>query len=52
MIPPFLAAEWRVVAPDFIGFGRSDKPEDEGFYTFAMHRFPAPVAREALARWR
>jgi haloalkane dehalogenase len=38
MIPPFLAAEWRVVAPDFIGFGRSDKPEDEGFYTFAMHR--------------
>jgi pimeloyl-ACP methyl ester carboxylesterase len=38
MIPPFLAAGWRVVAPDFIGFGRSDKPEDEAFYTFAMHR--------------
>jgi haloalkane dehalogenase len=38
MIPPFLAAGWRVVAPDFIGFGRSDKPEDEGFYTFEMHR--------------
>jgi putative peptidoglycan lipid II flippase len=28
MIPPFLAAGYRVVAPDFIGFGRSDKPED------------------------
>jgi pimeloyl-ACP methyl ester carboxylesterase len=27
-----------VVAPDLIGFGRSDKPEDEGFYTFEMHR--------------
>jgi len=38
MIPPFLAAGARVVAPDFIGFGRSDKPEDQGFYTFDMHR--------------
>jgi pimeloyl-ACP methyl ester carboxylesterase len=38
MIPPFLAAGWRVVAPDFIGFGRSDKPEDEAFYSFDMHR--------------
>ncbi len=38
MIPPFLAAGYRVVAPDFIGFGRSDKPEDESFYTFGMHR--------------
>jgi haloalkane dehalogenase/tRNA(adenine34) deaminase len=38
MIPPFVAAGYRVIAPDFIGFGRSDKPEDEGFYTFAMHR--------------
>ena len=38
MIPPFLAAGYRVVAPDFLGFGRSDKPEDESFYTFDMHR--------------
>jgi pimeloyl-ACP methyl ester carboxylesterase len=38
MIPPFLAAGYRVVAPDFAGFGRSDKPEDDGFYTFDMHR--------------
>ncbi|OGA29062.1 MAG: haloalkane dehalogenase [Betaproteobacteria bacterium RIFCSPLOWO2_12_FULL_67_28] len=38
MIPPFLAAGYRVVAPDFIGFGRSDKPEEESFYTFEMHR--------------
>jgi len=38
MIPPFVAAGWRVVAPDMAGFGRSDKPVDEGFYTFDMHR--------------
>lgn len=38
MLPVFVAAGQRVVAPDLIGFGRSDKPEDEGFYTFSRHR--------------
>ncbi len=38
MTPPFLATGARVVAPDFIGFGRSDKPQEESFYTFDMHR--------------
>jgi haloalkane dehalogenase len=38
MIPPFVASGARVVAPDFIGFGRSDKPEDEAMYTFEFHR--------------
>jgi haloalkane dehalogenase len=38
MIPPFLASGARVVAPDFIGVGRSDKPAEEAFYTFDMHR--------------
>ena len=38
MIPPFLAAGYRVVAPDFIGFGRSDKPVEEEIYTFEFHR--------------
>jgi pimeloyl-ACP methyl ester carboxylesterase len=38
MIPPFLESGARVVAPDFIGFGRSDNPEDDAFYTFDMHR--------------
>jgi len=38
MIPPLLASGARVVAPDFIGFGRSDKPAEESFYTFDMHR--------------
>ena len=38
MIPDFLAAGGRVIAPDFAGFGRSDKPEDDGVYTFDFHR--------------
>ena len=38
MIPVFADAGLRVVAPDLIGFGRSDKPSDESFHTFDAHR--------------
>jgi len=38
MIPVFTAAGHRCVAPDFIGFGRSDKPVDDAVYTFTFHR--------------
>lgn len=38
MIPVFVAAGHRAIAPDFIGFGRSDKPVDEAVYTFNFHR--------------
>ena len=38
MIPVFTAAGLRVVAPDLIGFGRSDKPADEAAHTFELHR--------------
>lgn len=38
MIPAFRAAGQRVVAPDFFGFGRSDKPSDEAAYSFDFHR--------------
>lgn len=38
MIPVLLAAGGRVVAPDFFGFGRSDKPVHESTYTFDFHR--------------
>ena len=38
MIPHFLATGSRVVAPDFFGFGRSDKPADDRVYTFDFHR--------------
>lgn len=38
MIPAFVAAGHRAVAPDLFGFGRSDKPAGEAVYTFAWHR--------------
>jgi len=38
MIPVFLAAGDRVVAPDMIGFGRSDKPKKEAAHSFGWHR--------------
>ena len=38
MIPVFLAAGHRVVAPDLFGFGRSDKPVHDEAYTFEFHR--------------
>ncbi len=38
MIPHFTNAGFRVVAPDFFGFGKSDKPVDEEIYTFNFHR--------------
>jgi pimeloyl-ACP methyl ester carboxylesterase len=41
MIPVFLAAGARVVAPDWFGFGRSDKPADDAAYTFSFHRSTA-----------
>ncbi len=34
MIPPLVAAGYRCVAPDLIGFGRSDKPTDPAAYTY------------------
>ena len=37
MIPPFLAAGYRVVAPDLIGFGRSDKPTRIDDYSYERH---------------
>lgn len=38
MIPVFLQAGHRVVAPDLIGFGKSDKPKKDRFHTFSTHR--------------
>jgi haloalkane dehalogenase len=37
MIPPLLAAGFRCVAPDHIGFGRSDKVTDDGWYVIDRH---------------
>lgn len=38
MIPVFTAAGGRVVAPDLIGFGKSDKPKKETAHSFSWHR--------------
>jgi haloalkane dehalogenase len=37
MIPVFTGAGLRVVVPDLIGFGRSDKPVDPGAHTWDLH---------------
>ena len=38
MIPVFLAEGHRVVAPDMIGFGKSDKPKKDAAHGFDFHR--------------
>ena len=38
MIPVFLSAGHRVVAPDLIGFGKSDKPKRDDAHRFTWHR--------------
>ena len=35
---PVFARAGRVIAPDLIGMGRSDKPVDDGVYSFDFHR--------------
>ena len=37
MIPPLVAAGHRVIAPDLIGFGKSDKPTRQSDYSYAGH---------------
>jgi len=37
MIPALVASGHRAVAPDLIGFGRSDKPADRNDYTYERH---------------
>ncbi len=38
MIPVFAGAGARVIVPDWLGFGRSDKPASDALYTFHFHR--------------
>jgi len=37
MIPILVKAGMRVIAPDLIGFGKSDKPSEQSDYTYAKH---------------
>ena len=38
MIPVFVESGARVIAPDWLGFGKSDKPTKDDIYTFNFHR--------------
>ena len=37
LVPPLVANGYRAVAPDLIGFGRSDKPADVEWYSYDRH---------------
>ena len=37
MVPPLVGAGHRVIVPDQVGFGRSDKPSEQGDYSYARH---------------
>ena len=37
MLPLLVDAGHRVVCPDLVGFGRSDKPTERGYYTYDRH---------------
>jgi haloalkane dehalogenase len=37
VIPPVRDCGMRCIAPDLVGFGRSDKPVDMGFYSYDRH---------------
>ena len=38
MIPVFAEAGVRIIAPDWLGFGKSDKPVEDDVYSFHFHR--------------
>ncbi|QIQ86047.1 haloalkane dehalogenase [Erythrobacter sp.] len=48
MIPPLVEAGFRVLAPDLVGFGKSDKPDDIAFYTYDRHVSWLKQWREAV----
>ena len=48
MLPVFVQAGHRVLAPDLMGFGASDKPVDDAVYTFEFHRASLIAFIEAL----
>jgi haloalkane dehalogenase len=47
VLPP-VAQVARVVAPDYLGFGRSDKPTDPGWYSYDRHAASIRSLVEAL----
>ncbi|HEX8101736.1 MAG TPA: haloalkane dehalogenase [Solirubrobacteraceae bacterium] len=48
VLPPVRDAGHRVILPDLVGFGRSDKPMDIGYYTYDQHVAMAATLLEDL----
>ena len=48
VIPPVRNAGFRCIAPDLVGFGRSDKPTDVGWYSYDRHVALAATLLEDL----
>jgi haloalkane dehalogenase len=48
LMPPLLDAGFRCVLPDLPGFGRSDKPVDDGWYSYDRHTAAIASLLEAL----
>jgi haloalkane dehalogenase len=48
MIPVFAQAGYRGIAPDLVGFGRSDKPAELGYYSYDRHVRQIDAFIEAL----
>jgi pimeloyl-ACP methyl ester carboxylesterase len=46
-VGPLAAVGYRVIVPDHLGFGRSDKPHDASLCTVSRH-----VERPGRGRWR
>ncbi len=38
MLPVFVESGARVICPDWLGFGKSDKPTEDALYTYHFHR--------------
>ncbi len=47
MVPPLVEDGLRVICPDLVGFGRSDKPTDRDWYTYDRH---VEAVSDVLAR--
>lgn len=48
VIPILVAAGYRAIAPDYFGFGKSDKPTDPAAYTYDRHTSSMSALLESL----